>query len=349
MSNSTALAVSDVKKLIARNREQLLTKVPKGVDADTLLTKALMCIGDNPDLLGCTPVSLFTAIRDSVVSGLPIGGVRPLAYVIPYGRTATLQLDYRGWIELVRRTGKLAKVVVDVVREGDQFEIVKGLEDRIVHIPSKAPTKGRDVTHVYAGFKLTNGETVIECWDIEQIQDHKEKYSKSWRKADSPWQTNWIAMAKKTVLLQPIYRGLVPVSETIEDQLQRERIIEAGKYDPESNDVLSGVEPAWLPEAKTVEPAEKPKQSSKKKTQQASKGEQPKSKSEPKETPEPSDNWPDVYKALQDELATASRPVAVKSIEDKFSELASSDEERFEVQSACKSRVDEIAGQEATT
>lgn len=63
----------------------------------------------------------------------------------------------------------------------------------------------------------------------------------------------------------------------------------------------------------------------------------------------PSGNWPDVYKALQDELATASRPVAVKSIEDKFSELASSDEERFEVQSACKSRVDEIAGQEATT
>ena len=115
----------------------------------------------------------------------------------------------RGAICLAQRSNRVARIAADVVRKGDFFEYSKGLFPKLEHKPCDG--ERGDITHAYALANFTNGGYCFEVWTVGQITEHAQKFSKSYYKYDyktrkqiinpnSPWQTHFESMAKKTMI-----------------------------------------------------------------------------------------------------------------------------------------------------
>ena len=67
-------------------------------------------------------------------------------------------------------------------------------------------------------------------WTREKVEAHAKRYSKAWSKADSPWHTNFDAMAMKTVLKTIISKyGVMSVefanaiaNDSVDDRVEAE-------------------------------------------------------------------------------------------------------------------------------
>lgn len=214
---------ANLKSSLSARRAELAPLLPKGVPFSLWLQRCLFAVNRNPDLLKCTPESLQLAMRESLALSLPIGGAIEKSYILPYNnkkkgkKEAKLVLSYKGLIELVRRSGELASVRCQSVREGDQFEIIDGTEQELRHKPSlDAERDSRQITHVYVVFRMKDGSRVYDVWSAQAINKHKERYVPGWTNPDSPWNTSWEAMAFKTVIRSMITRGMLPVDDSID-------------------------------------------------------------------------------------------------------------------------------------
>lgn len=220
--------INSVGDVMRAAQHQMMAALPKHVTADRMIRVAMNCIRKTPKLLECTPVSLFSAITEAATYGWELGGVLGHAYLVPYGKDCTLIPGYKGMIDLCRRSGQVSTIALEVVHQGDQFSYSLGDDPHIKHVPNPA-MENQPITFVYAVVKLRDGGIQRSVWSTEKINAHKERYSQGWRFAekkakDSPWHTEWPTMAKKTVILDMIKRGLVPLSAEFSDLAKRSQV-----------------------------------------------------------------------------------------------------------------------------
>lgn len=234
--------VADLAALIVRHKDRILDALPRGVDGEAIIKKAIFLVRRQTQLLNCTPASLFYAISEAVQNGLEIGGPRAHAYLVPYGTECTLLIGYKGLIDLVRRSGELKNITVNVVHAGDVFEYESGDDERLRHVPSLSTDREKQVvTHVYAIFRLKDGSIQRNVWTSSMVNDHRERYSEAYKRGEryrlecerknqdpdpkklSPWHTSWRAMAIKTVVRDVVNRGLLPMSESYREIVDRDR------------------------------------------------------------------------------------------------------------------------------
>lgn len=208
--------LEQLKTLVDQQKDKLSLWAGTERRARQIADKAMLEIHKNPELLRCTPASLFYAIREAIANGLEIGGLRPHAYLVPFKDKVTLIPSYIGLTELIRRTGNLSHHVLEVVHEGDEFEFSLGDNPHITHKPLDTPDRTKkEVTHVYAIFWMRDGAIHRSVWTKARVDAHKERYSKGWQRSDSPWQTAWEAMAKKTLVRDIVNRGIVAIQERL--------------------------------------------------------------------------------------------------------------------------------------
>ncbi len=228
------LRLNSVRDVMEANKEQMFQALPLHITADRLIRVSLNCIRANPKLLDCTPESLFGAITESATLGLECNGVLGQAYLVPYGKECVLIAGYKGLIDLVRRSGNVSTLTMEVVHQGDDFSYQLGDQPMIHHIPDDDNPDRDDqpITHAYAVVVLRDGGIQRKVWTTAKIDKHKERYSKAWKKPDSPWRTAWPVMAKKTVIRDMINRGEIPVSVEIMTLASREEYSEVVQSQP---------------------------------------------------------------------------------------------------------------------
>lgn len=202
--------------------DRIQATLPKGasVNAGDLIRFLLMSLKDTPELLACTAESIYLAVLDAARMNVELGGPMAEAYVVPYKGKAQFQLGFRGLLKLVRNSGAVKDVNVEFVYEGDTFERKLGLLGEFTHIADRSKDREqKPITHVYSEFLLQDGTIKRHVMTRGEIEYIAQRFSESYRsgKASSPWKTSWRAMASKTVLRQPIMRGLLPIKLT-EDQ-----------------------------------------------------------------------------------------------------------------------------------
>lgn len=191
--------------LLEQSKLQMQRVLPNHMSADRLVRIALTQCRINPTLLECTPESMLGALMKASQLGLEPDGVTGRAYLIPRRnrRLGTMEVNfqrgYKGILDLCYRSGQIASVRADVVREGDFLLFEKGLEEKLVHRPAKDNWDAA-ITHVYAVIKLKEGGSLWDIWPSERVEAHRHRFSKDTRE-DSVWNTDWEAMAKKTVLI----------------------------------------------------------------------------------------------------------------------------------------------------
>jgi recombinational DNA repair protein RecT len=134
---------------------------------------------------------------------------------------------------LIRRSGEVADIDSYVVYPEDQFEITYGLHPNIVHVPFQ-PTEADEVDPTEGEHK--EGEGVKGVYAVISYKDARppkweymttaqinrtRKRSKA-QSEESPWQTDWIEMARKTVVKRlaknaPVSSGVI-LAQKAEDK-----------------------------------------------------------------------------------------------------------------------------------
>lgn len=183
--------------LLRQQKAEIARALPAGMDADRLTRIGLTVFRKTPDLQNCDPLSIVGALMTCAQLGLEPG---PLghAYLVPFQRECTFILGYRGMVDLVRRSGKIAKISPGIVyqRELDEgrFRIFGGSDERIEHEPIIFEDAGPAVGW-YVIVKLTSGEQQ----GIALSRAKVEKFRQRSKMPNSPaWRNDYDPMAQKT-------------------------------------------------------------------------------------------------------------------------------------------------------
>jgi recombination protein RecT len=158
-------------------------------------------INRNPELAACTPASVLGGVLESVSLGLEIDTPQQHAHLVPYKTEAQLIIGYRGQILLAHKCGALKKIFAAAVYKGDKFNFQYGTGEYLTHVP-KSIDIDSDILYFYAYAKLSSDEQVFEVWPVERVRKHAEEKSPSYYAESSPWQTDFVAMGKKTMIRQ---------------------------------------------------------------------------------------------------------------------------------------------------
>lgn len=167
-------------------------------------------VSNNASLQQCEPTSIMFAGLKATALDLPLDPNLGFAYVIPYrnnreGKTeAQFQIGYRGFIQLAIRSGQFKTINVTEVREGElgAFDLLTG-EMCFNSVDNRME---RNVIGYAAFFRLSNGFEKTLYMTKEEVEAHAKKYSQTYAsknekvQKNSKWETDFDAMAKKTVI-----------------------------------------------------------------------------------------------------------------------------------------------------
>jgi len=189
--------INSVRDLLARDsvKAQIAMVAPKHLTADRITRIAMTSIMQTPKLAECTPASLLGCLLTCTQLGLEPDGVSGMAYLIPYGKTATLIVGYKGLMSLARRSGEITGLEARVVFDCDTFSYEYGSNPYISHKPGDSTNK--KMTHVYAVARFVNGTSQFEVMGIEDVNAIRKRSKAS---GSGPWVTDFNEMARKTVM-----------------------------------------------------------------------------------------------------------------------------------------------------
>lgn len=184
--------------------EQVAKALPNILTPERFMRVTLTSFNKNPKLAECTNASIASCVLQSAQVGLEPDGRH--AHLIPYKNWKTnqmecqLQIDYKGLVALVRRSGEVSTIHTDIVHENDVFEYNLGVVT--VHRIDWKEDRGEPYA-VYAMATLKDGSTqcaVMSKAEIDAIKDRSNsvKSAKAFG-GTTPWDTDWGEMAKKTV------------------------------------------------------------------------------------------------------------------------------------------------------
>lgn len=195
--------VSPVKAmgdLLKRMHTQIEKALPSVITPERFTRIALTAYSRNEKLQECTAESFLGSMMQAAQLGVEPNTPLGQAYLIPYRNKGVMevqfQLGYRGMIDLAYRSGEVQNIQAHEVYENDTFEYELGLEPKLRHIPA-LKDRGNVILY-YAVFKLTNGGVGFEVMSKEDVEAFAKKKSKTY--GTGPWQSDFNAMAKKTLV-----------------------------------------------------------------------------------------------------------------------------------------------------
>ena len=234
-------------------RAGLAAALGSDADAERFHRILITAIKKNPQLieLGATPDgrrSIVTAIMRCAELGLEPNTDLGEAYLTTFRAKAgqrdehielQLLIGYKGYLKLAGQTGQMASIDVHEVYTKDHFTVRYGTgpDAGIVHEPllmnpDGTPLKKGDRGIVYAYYgivKFLDGGYYFTHMTLDEIDAHREA-SPTGDKAWSPWQTNPIPMAKKTVVrvMAPYLRLGTKAAEAVELD---EKVVHGDQFD----------------------------------------------------------------------------------------------------------------------
>lgn len=116
IEKSTQKTLLDV---LAKYKKTIDALLPNKIDPQRFAYLAVSSIRQNPALAGVSPASFINSVILAGQMGLEIR--RDSAYLIPFGKECQLLIDYKGKLELARRSKQVGGIQAVTVRENDDF------------------------------------------------------------------------------------------------------------------------------------------------------------------------------------------------------------------------------------
>lgn len=195
-----------IADLIKAMEPEIKKALPEVITPERFTRMALSALNTTPKLKECTQMSFLAALMNAAQLGLEPNTPLGQAYLIPYNNRGTMecqfQIGYKGLIDLSYRNPQMQIISAQAVYENDEFDYELGLNPRLVHRP--ALQERGEVKLFYGLFKLVNGGFGFEVMSRVDMDAYAKEYSKAFDASFSPWKSNYVGMAKKTVIKQAL-------------------------------------------------------------------------------------------------------------------------------------------------
>lgn len=171
--------------------------LPSHLTPERFVRVALTAMMRTPKLAQCTQASLFKALLDLSSLGIEPDGRR--AHLIPYENRKTntveaqLIIDYKGLIELAKRSGEVKSWRAELVCEKDEFRWENGV---VFHTVNWLAPRGKALA-VYSHIRNMSDIDDYEIMTFDQVEGIRKR---SRAGNNGPWVTDFEEMAKKTVM-----------------------------------------------------------------------------------------------------------------------------------------------------
>jgi len=217
--NDTAVATRQTDpnqslEMILNNAMPELQRIaPKYVNITRMVALAIEAKMRNELLAKCSPVSVLNFCKKCAEAGTDRVGSGGM-WAVPFfnKKTNTYEMtpmpDWRLIIEKAKKAKAILHATSDAVYENDEFSYERGMNPRLFHVPAMRD-RGKPVA-VYCVYTLPDGGKDFTVMDIKEDVDPIRKRSKA---ADAgPWVTDYVEMAKKTVVKRAlkIFEGASP-------------------------------------------------------------------------------------------------------------------------------------------
>jgi len=214
-----------ITRILAKSAE-FGKALPKVMTPDRFMRIAIGALRRNPKLLECDPLSIMGSLLIAAQLGLEVNTPLGHFYLIPRwnNKTGRLEADgqvgYKGWVDLLNRTGNVKDLIAHTVYERDEFDYSLGDNEHITHKPAMGD-RGEAIAY-YVIVKLTNGgvrRRVLSRHDVEQYRRRSKTPNAG------PWVSDYNAMALKTTFLREL--PWLPLSLELREAASYENAIEA--------------------------------------------------------------------------------------------------------------------------
>lgn len=176
------------KEMLGKRAPQFMTSITSVVNNNALLQKA--------DVNSIVMGAAMAASMD-----LPLNSALGYVALVPFnskdGCYAQLQIQWKGLVELFLRSGQCQSIICETVYEG---QLVKKNKFTGEYVFDEDAKKSDKIIGFMSYFRLTNGFEKYEYMTVDEVKDHAQKFSQTYRSGRGVWKDQFEAMAKKTVL-----------------------------------------------------------------------------------------------------------------------------------------------------
>lgn len=222
-------------QLVEDMRGEFAKVLPRAMSLDKFLRDTLTELRQNPSLGRCTEASLLGSLMTASRLGLEVGGPLGEFYLTPrkvkipntdeHEWAVVPIIGYKGLTKLARNTGMVGAIGVELIREGDQFEM--GYDTQrgghyIIHRPLDYVGAGRPITGTLAWARLAGGDRQEVFMPIEEIHERRDRGS---ARGTGPWKTDYEAMVRKTAIRR-LCKDLpqsteLAIAQRVDEQIQK--------------------------------------------------------------------------------------------------------------------------------
>lgn len=172
--------------------DQIKLAMAASMTPERFFRVALTAMNKTPKLKDCTQSSLAEAMMDCGQVGLVPDG--RLAHLIPYGKKCTLIIDWKGYVQLARKSGEISIWKAELICDKDEFIFNRSVVES--HKINFRQPRGKPYA-VYSYVKFKDGTEDYEVMTEEEIEIIR---SKSPAGKSGPWIDNKYEMWKKTAM-----------------------------------------------------------------------------------------------------------------------------------------------------
>lgn len=190
--------------LFSQFKEHIEQSIVGKLSYELLVNAALNSIRKTPDLKKCTQSSMLAALVHCAEVGLLPDTPSQHCHLIPFWNgkknvhEVTWLANWRGLVELARRSGEVKGIYADVVYRDDEFSYRRGLDPDLIHVPnldSQAKTDD-DITYFYAVVIYKDGWRDFEVMSKAQVDSIR---ARAQAKAGPAWTFFYAEQGRKTV------------------------------------------------------------------------------------------------------------------------------------------------------
>lgn len=137
---------------------------------------ATQLVRKNPSLDKCNPQTIFDSVLYAARIGITLNPALQLCHLVPRGGECCLDMDYKGWLAVLRDYGVIKDAITNIVFSDEVFKR-NAADGTIIHEPVDAENEvehnKRKIVGAYNVFILKDGTRSaaewIPAWELEKI------------------------------------------------------------------------------------------------------------------------------------------------------------------------------------
>lgn len=161
------------------------------------------------------PLSLVGALKNLALAGYTLNPIRKQCYLVPMSKAVVFMPSYMGLVDELAASGLVKKIEAHPVFEGEKFEIKHGTTEGIFHEPNPWGKREKEnLKGCYSYVVMTDGTEMFDTMSVEEIEKIRKRAPSA--KSLSPWDTDYVEMAKKGLALDtliPTPKGFTTMGE----------------------------------------------------------------------------------------------------------------------------------------